>query len=1227
MQRLMILKTWLVFLFAIYLLQSTSAQLVSYENITCGDIITNTIDYYNESHYYQLIINETYNINFDDCLSDADIYVLIEDSLQNDMIGDNCPNGDWCGYCMNGGNYAENFTIKNMTPGIYSMEIFPFSVDAGSYIFSVNCIPISNNPSIKHKVCDNENGRKYQITQNQIIFSSFQIWDDTIEMSFDVKVNQHCNLNTCNILSIGNNYGSGYEYKFLSLDIKGVENLLELSIDYVTYTTSTTTIYFPNVDTLLPVDDKYHTIYFSYAFTANISNPTQNINYFSIDNDSHYFVSNVPSKVPQTQIYQLYFSAPYPDAINATVSNICISSAMIITGEIKCDDDFTGTLLSGVDIDYYYFNSTGNHNALSVLFDSCNSSYDTYLYLYDMHFNALYQGDDHGDCGVKEQLFISTLNPGEYILGISGYKFEYNDHFVHEYGDWNIKLSCSNDTSTNKKKSPYILRRRDFWPDWFPGEICEYTYGTTLATINTEDDKFEALDLIKSSLNDYQISGTSIDFWIGMYRDPTTNNQWQWLDGTNCNVNYTGIGGCGNNVNWNQSRPLPVNNFTYSTSYSDSTVPIFGSILVVTNNTIAAIIDEPFQYFQEFDERFWRWYLCNAPNSRYSPTDCTEQLNCWTKHDCCNDMILNTDTLTQQTFLGTSFQPSIAYWNSQLFIVGTNQIHFANIEQLNGQYTWNKIKYQRKNVSSYEPYRYYQYRSSLYRLYQTENVGNMTWLDVDADVEYDYILERIDLNTFNVTYYKTSETTGKFIHCMVAGGDRVYLIRIRDILVYNINQNTWHISTYDDITLQSLVVFFDFQPIACTITANHRFIYIFSQAYLIPVANDYDYVYSDKLEFFVIKYDTESATFTLMNIGNLCVIKSQWYDDSVSGITGNDGKMYLQGCYTAAWKTLIFDPETETFQNKTVNIDHPISSNITMPYYRQSQLTVIDDNILLLLYKNSHDNSISLHIAITDMISINFTDTISTNVWPSEGFHLMYYLNDFSNYSNDLNIMYPMIFYSDETMDGIYADIVLNTSNDSCICNTTIYNCHSCWQHFDLKHYLSLPDNDVMELKFIAISKHFHALILPKYITIQLQRCIISFMDLVLSTAGNNPAINFTFALSSNCYSRVDTEYSLSITASSLNLFAKLFIKIVTNTTKTGKVCYMNSVRCTQFNRSSFVIYHETEGIEDGLFDVVIESDMIDFRLNTSSINTLQYITPKKKKKITEENTYEIQSH
>ena len=55
---------------------------------------------------------------------------------------------------------------------------------------------------------------------------------------------------------------------------------------------------------------------------------------------------------------------------------------------------------------------------LYAIFNSCESAYDTYLYLYNIDGTIRTKCDDCGDCGLHTILTTKYALDGEYILGI-----------------------------------------------------------------------------------------------------------------------------------------------------------------------------------------------------------------------------------------------------------------------------------------------------------------------------------------------------------------------------------------------------------------------------------------------------------------------------------------------------------------------------------------------------------------------------------------------------------------------------------------------------------------------------------------------------------------------------------------------------------------------------------------------------------------------------------------
>ncbi len=531
---------------------------------------------------------------------------------------------------------------------------------------------------------------------------------------------------------------------------------------------------------------------------------------------------------------------------------------------------------------------------------------------------------------------------------------------------------------------------------------------------------------------------------------------------------------------------------------------------------------------------------------------------------CCDDSLL----LTDYTFYDW-FRPMMVYNNATLFVLGSEEIHYANIKLFEEVSGWKHMQlpyiggFWRNGsyVQQIKSQRYTQYDSSLY-------------IFVESDV---YSLININLHSLEGESYQlpASLFDSYYGSCMVSDAFHVYIVRVSDILIYDVNAGNWTISINFGIENSEGLIS---TKSACTITNDGNHIYIFG------------YLYYDN----VLKYDILNDQITYLDSPNLC------YTALGRGITAPNNKMYLHGCYVASWKTIIFNPDIEQFEAVTIDIDIPTD----IPYYKEAQLTVFDDNVLLLYYM--FDGQAGLYYTITDLISINLIDTIS-KVWPSDGFTIRYRVNDFANMTTEV---YHIWFICTETVDDINRSITLNTSNDNCICNETSYKCFNCVQYLNLSKHLSIMDNDVDELHFAAISDS-NWLILPKYITIELERCNVLFNDINKVITSNNPTITFSFSLSSNCYSRAGSEWSLDITAFKVNISKELIISIIDNDTTLCKICNggIDGDNCIYYEGNNFIIDHEVTNLHNAeTFDMFIESNMIDLKVIASN-HTIQYFT------------------
>eukprot|EP01084_Bolivina_argentea_P006490 12319_1 len=916
---------------------------------SCGDMITSsfideTVDLIDieQIHYYQFQLNASYGVNFDSCDSELDIVIVVFDDLNTDLsdlqqyiycsaYGDpNCECNDilWS---------PENFTIPIMSAGQYLISVtsaYSFTL-GGDYQIQMKCMqPVKQ--SFTPADCDLYTNETYVIYPSQNVSNSVVIKRDTIEIEFEIKLNRHCVTNTCNILHIGNEAG----FKFPSLNINGYRNYFEIVTTNNVHFYDTYTV--PNANLIIPTDDMYHRIYLSY---------TRNKRVFKVD-DVIYYSTNYAVKpfIPSTrELYSLYISSPLymPNGINGTVQNVCIKSfKMNIENEIKCGDMIYGALTSLSDIHYYLFNSS--QDLSEVLFDSCGSSYDTYMYLFGEDNSVLYQGDDDGDCGNREMLLTNFLVAGQYILGVSGCCTD----DIHHFGAYKIQVIC--DAFTNNKDNKYIGVPAWSATAWHHGElICERDFGTSLATITTKQD-------IHDAMSEFKVYGDdAAGLWIGMYRNAVNSSSWQWVAGTSCN--YTATSNCIDDQNWDHTQPD-----VHSTQYVVGTY-LFG------NGTTAKIFSQ-----RDATDDFGNGVICNARNSKYNVNKCTK--NCWMHLDCCQDLILNLDLVfdlpdsivnhsSSVNWRFNTYFPAISYWKSNLVVVGVNQVHHTHFELLANTSAWSHMVYNDGEFDLHNlnmmSQRYTQYQSSLHLYLEAK--------DKDEDVLVHVNLDTMDMTSSVIPseiYLTYAEKNGGGRFCVTSDAVHIYIVAAPSLVTYNTITYTWTVTT-----MQKLF------PVACAITNNHDYIYIFSGDIVIDQEDHTPEI---------IKYNIKTTEFSGVEAPNLC------YAHTASTATGRDDKIYLHGCYTGSWKTLIFDPKMEEFEIETIDIDFPTNTF----YYRYSQLTVFDDNILLLRHTTELKLS-ALYYSITDLISINFTNTeiilSNDSIWPSDGFMIKYYLNDFTN--------------------------------------------------------------------------------------------------------------------------------------------------------------------------------------------------------------------------------------
>eukprot|EP01083_Nonionella_stella_P233747 823256_1 len=860
------------------------------QHVSCWNAITDTISV-TETHYYQLSVNESYDINFDSCISEIDVIVVVEDVDGNDISGSYCDQGNACGSCNNHHNYiAENFTMPAIPLGTYFIKIASLLAESGPYHFQIKCIGsmdnISHNdthltntpnPTLAYTMtsvpaafyrtddCDYFSDNIYSVSDSQSI-RSLIIKDDSITVAFDIKLNEYCNSALCNILYIV----TADCMESLSLSINGIKNYFEISIvseyDYHD-------VYrIPDANVSLPIDDRYHAVYLLFMYASGDHDHHPNV--FTIDNFTHHYYST--SLTPSNTRYQLYISNPWDDTTNADISNICIHSLKynndycdVCDGEIQCGETQTSQsypVFNPLHSNYLYFNLSKQLNGSYVMFDSCGS----YLYLYDIRFNMLYEGNNGGDVHCVKGKLMVPLYAGEYILSISG---SYSDY---PRSQWQLRVLCFHSLSHfETNKHPYTMWY-DIWStsEWWEMEsTCEQVFGTSLATIITEQDVMDALDLIRM----YDTTAQNISAWIGMYKLPTNSSNWRWISGTPCK--YSLSGNCTKDINWRDGEP---DNMLYDgLTHRKSTIGTY--LKIQDDGNDYWILDE--------DPNGEKMYmlLCNAPNGRYAITSCTNHENCWfaiAMHG--SNLTVNTSlTVYDDTWKEEfRYRPPIAYWKSKLFIIGYDEIYYVTFGLFDHQYEWkSKVYNQNKTYRQHAhsaPW-YAQDGPFLY-LYSEENTY---YFGDDSNA-----MLQINLETLDVRYYVAPETSSdrsynwyetEYTYCMVAGNNVVYLVRNPHILAFDTRGDSWNASRFS-VSLENKVD-------VCVMNTERTYIYLFDWFYQIT-----------------IKYDIHTGLQQQWkDTGiNVCISGSS-RERGIVAIAARDNKIYFHGCYIASWKTLIFD--------------------------------------------------------------------------------------------------------------------------------------------------------------------------------------------------------------------------------------------------------------------------------------------------------------------------------
>eukprot|EP01084_Bolivina_argentea_P148626 259806_1 len=1034
--------------------------------------------------------------------------------------------------------------------------------------------------------CDYYSSGIYSISPKHKMSNSIVIDNRILKVEFDIKLNNYCQT-LCNILHIRN-----HDFESISLSVNFQENVFEISVihNYIYYYT----IKFSNASIMLPTDNKYHHIFL--LFLHESSEISLHANIFKIDEFTHYyhatpFLSLWNSSIHKT--YQIYFSNINAIGVTAQIKHICIKTSFY-DGIVQCGQTITGNLVSKMDIIYYYFNIKSTTGASKVIFTCSNSSIQINIDLYKP--NAIHLYDEYTDMLRYPSTYVSgkqftvpALYDGEYVLKMFGITNPYAQLY-RDMAHWEISVTC---LVQKQNMTNYRVIVNDFgWNEWWDAErACENMFYSTLATIITEQDMHQAIELINFYIQTQNIT-TWHAAWIGLYRFPVINSQWNWVDGTSCA--YTVSGDCIDQMFWHTGQPSTILYGNDTAQYRDPR----GAYLSVSNEFNMQNMYENTHHRFDYLWNGFHIALCNAPNGKYQIHNCSQSIQCWLSINCCDDTDLNSDVYTkvyndndpyhETNQLMKDVVPSMVYWNSTLFIVGANEIHYTYFDLFHIEYNWKHISlYDAISCIRAPEQLYAQIRSTLYMLcnhyHANRTIKTYTLIDVNLNNlnTKSYAVPQTALNGGSCAAFYYPNTP----YCMVAGAYYVYIFMDPIILIFDRLTHDWSTST---ATLTPKTV-----PDACVISNELDFIYLF---------NWYDQV--------TYKYNTFSRNYITLITPNFCTADIFFVaTNRITGIAGKNGNIYLQGCGFAPWKTIVFNTKIDQFELKTVSIDEPKSINLK--YYRESQMTVFEDNVLLLLYRTNFSR-LNVHYTVTDLVSINFEKTNASNIWPSNGFTINYYINDFT-YTLPFNV--NVLFYTNHTTNTINVSTIFNPLNDNCICDK-IYQCLDCDQEFKLSNYVSTADNHIDEIEFYVrflqstITTNLNPLITPSKLTVSLQRCNIFIQINDTYTTYDASILHFSYSLSPNCYWRNKRRnYSLSIISKSTNISKQLMISISILDEVSCNICDTQyRYNCYICSNNRFIVEHNTVGLVDMTFKVLFESNMIDFRINYGN-NAFRYVT------------------
>eukprot|EP01084_Bolivina_argentea_P219641 372475_1 len=1109
-------------------------------NVTCGDVIINTFKG-NEIkpivHKYKLITDHSYNVNFDDCESNIDVTLILLDDSQYIISDSYCMDGDNCGLCDGiATSRAENFTIQWLYSGAYIIEIS--SIQTGNYSLHITC----TNPLQTEHTCQVYDTTKHAFPSN--VSYSVPVYN-SLEIHFQLKLSNYHNNDTISILSV-NSINPKYipnEYsEFLYLSINHMSKQFQVHTRNCDGDGNLCKIQYEN--NIYPMDGQFHNIVLSYTFGVQSYN-----NVFKFDHHIYYFKSD-DYALPISE-YTINFDTEYAASTRGLIKEICIQSPVNsidlypIQSTISCND-----YISGNHSRYVYLELNDTY---FVIFDFCTPQYlETTMELYFDNFTqiVLLESFDCDWSGIE--ILQQHLVAGRYIMYIRGFD---------TYGMWSLNIRCSKSQFVGNKYTFKSLSGAERCDTWHTAEgNCE-SVGSTLATVNTNDDLFivtEQLQHISSITNDTQ----TLIFRVGLFRDPYPKSQWRWIDGT-----------------------MTIHDSYYSDMLNDNISETnwqLGTILGVEissngdwklTNLIAISSCVSFDVL-----------LCNAPNSTYVTKNCTR--DCWTPGQIIESKDIFLDIVPayscSETIDYVKFKT--AYWNHTLFVLGQNSIYYTKL-QLFDKYASNlntvHLSYSENTLCS---------TASLY----TQYLSYMFIYGWHKGQEY---LISLNLETLQPDVIYSEWFDQQTAKCLSASANILFLGKYDSLLIYNRTYEEWTVlgtPSYSEFHTLNNILF-------CSIDNTERYVYLFN-VYTDWTAFGHDYNYQDV--YVVSKLDVNTKLFEHFPITDIC------QGTTLKTVVMRDSKIYIHGCYISGWKTMIFNTENDQFEMRYVSIREP--NSFDMPHYKASQLTIIEDNVLLLIHQSHMTYSFMWHYFITNNVSINYLDTNTMDIWPSDGMILNYNFNDFTNNSG---LTHYINLTSLHNSVPITIPITLSASADGCICD--VYKCYNCSQHINLQDHLifDTSESDIITFEPIYANSETNALFVPNNIILTFQRCRIQVNTKNMITS-DDAKIQFNFTLSPSCLERIEQLYSMNINIPYFSQIMQLNVSIFNNQSILCKLCNLWSVQkmiCSDCSdRKAFIIHQTNSSVDDTVLDIYLTSNNINFAVSPNH-KTITYYKRKTK--------------